>query len=153
MSSRLFQEVREKKGYAYDIGSSAQHFHDTGMLVIYAGTEKKKLLRCLEVVGKVLDGVKKKTISPEELRRAKEYGIGRLTLSLEKSMERMLWLGEDVISLGEMPEMERAVKEIENVSTTDLHRAAQAIFKPELCCIQAVGTGISEKAMQTHLDF
>ena len=153
MSSRLFQEVREKKGFAYDISSSTHHFHDTGSLLIYAGMEARKVLPCLEVISEVLRDVGKGNVRPEELRRAKEYGIGRLTLGLEKTMERMSWLGEWTISTGDIPDARKAIAQIQTVTMRDVRRVARTVLQQEACRLQAIGHGLSEGKMLACLDF
>lgn len=153
MSSRLFQEVREKRGFAYDISSSVNRYHDAGSLVIYAGTEAKKLLDCLSTISSVIADIQERPVGRQELERAKEYATGHLTLRLEKTMEHMLWLGESVISEQEVPHCARLLKEIETVSAGDILRVAKSIFRRNALRVQAIGTGLSEKKMLDRLTF
>ncbi len=153
MSSRLFQEVREKRGLAYDIGSSVHHYHDTGSFVISAGVDPKKLLESLEVISKVLATFKKSGAQKQELERAKEYSVGLLTLAMEKTMDRMVWLGEWAISLGRAPELQAVLEQIKKVSIADVNRIARERLLREACCLQAIGSNLSASAMSKRLVF
>src|SRR5690606_22970857 len=83
MSSRLFQTVREKHGLAYSIYSSPSYFDDTGDVVVSAGLDTDKLEKALKLISRELKQLTEKLISPGELRRARDYVIGQLDMSLE----------------------------------------------------------------------
>jgi Predicted Zn-dependent peptidases len=97
MSSRLFTEIRENRGLAYDVHSYADHFLDSGSFIIYAGVDSKKV----EIaVGAIVEEVSKlkQGVTPDELVRAKELLKGRLQLRLEDSQNVALWLGSQECS-------------------------------------------------------
>jgi predicted Zn-dependent peptidase len=89
MSSRLFQNIREKRGLAYAVFSSLSSFHDAGCLSVYAGTAADKARQVIDLVLQEFCELKSNPISQEELQRAKDYLKGSLLLSLESSTSRM----------------------------------------------------------------
>ncbi|MBN1793713.1 MAG: insulinase family protein [Candidatus Omnitrophica bacterium] len=128
MSSRLFHEVREKRGLVYDIHSSCKKFSDTGMFVISAGTEQKLASKTIRVILHELEKIKKDNIAQRELKRAKEYYIGQMKLSLENTMDRMIWLGEKIITNTQVEEPNDVFKKIARITAEELTELARDIF-------------------------
>lgn len=139
MSSRLFNEVREERGLAYDIGSSVRKYHETGAFVVSAGVDAKKMREALEVILKELRRVAKEPVKPDELRRAKEFYLGQLDLGLENTMNNMLWAGESMVNLGRVRTPEEVVKKVEKISAADLQRVARTIFSAPAFDLAVVG--------------
>ena len=93
MSSRLFNEVREKKGLAYEIGTQARYFYDTGAFFIHAGVDNRKIASAVSTIIKEMEKIAKFKVSKDEFTRAKEYYTGQLLMSLEDTLDHMLWVG------------------------------------------------------------
>jgi predicted Zn-dependent peptidase len=129
MSSRLFEEVREKRGLAYEIKSGVNFYEDTGSVIISAGVEPKKASLATRVIMRELGRLKQKPVSKSELRRAKDYFLGQLTLGLEDTLDHALWYGERVLYGGEIPNLSDIRRQIETVSAGDIQALARQLFK------------------------
>jgi len=128
MSSRLFNEVREKRGLAYEIGTGVKRYHDTGAFLVHAGIDNLKVEDCLGVIFQELGKIRKTLVAKDEFKRAKEFLLGQLSLALEDTMEYMLWMGESVACLDKAYTLEQITKEIKKVSMQDVRRVASEIF-------------------------
>ena len=96
-SSRLFQEVREKRGLAYAVYSYASHYADTGQVAVYVGTRPDNVGEAMEVIGTELRRLQDDGVTEEELERARENVKGRTVLSMESTLTRMNRLGSSVL--------------------------------------------------------
>lgn len=139
MSSRLFEEVREKRGLAYEIRSSLNFFYDTGAVTISAGVETKKAQAAIRVVLAELGKMRKKGVSASELRRAKDYFMGQLYLAIEDTLEQLLWVGERVLDRGEVPDKDKIRKRVEAVTAEDIQRVANKLFVTEHLNLALIG--------------
>ncbi len=128
MSSRLFEEVREKRGLAYHIDSHVQKFVDTGAFVISAGIDSRRISGAIRVILKEMRKVREKDVFKKELLQAKEFCRGQILLSMEDTSNRMLWLGENKLALGRVPPVEEVLEGIEKVTAHDLHRLSSELF-------------------------
>ncbi len=152
MSSRLFNEVREKRGLAYEIGTGLKRFHDTGAFLVHAGIDNRKVPDCLELIFKELGRTKKSLVTKDEFKRAKEFYLGQLSLALEDTMEYMLWMGESVACLDKVYSLEEIIKEVNKVNPDDLLLAAKQIFKQEMINLALIGPlAGSQKQIQAKL--
>ena len=115
VSSRLFQEVREKKGYAYSIYSFISSYLDTGFWAVYAGTGRKKAVAVTELIIKEMRGLYD-TISDTELRRTKDQLKGNIVLGLESTSSRMQNIARQEMYYGRYFSQKDMIKEIESVS-------------------------------------
>jgi len=140
MSSRLFNEVREKRGLAYDIHSSVKKYRDTGAFVVSAGVENGKLSQATGVISEELRKVKRKEVRPAEFRRAKEYYTGQLLMALEDTMSHMLWLGESMVSLNKTKTLKEVLANIEKVEIGDLKGVADRLFRTGHLSFACVGS-------------
>jgi predicted Zn-dependent peptidase len=129
MSSRLFNEVREKRALAYEIATAVKRFSDTGAFLVHAGIDNRKVNDCLGLIFKELSKVKKNGVLKDEFRRAKEFYLGQLLLSLEDTMEHMLMLGESLASMNKIHTLQEMIKEVNRVSLNDLKQVAQLVFQ------------------------
>jgi len=148
MSSRLFNEVREKKGLAYEIGTHAKKLHDTGVFFVHAGIDNKNLTQASEVIFKELDKIKNTKVSFGELRRAKDFFISQSIMALDDSLEHMLWVGESLSNLGYIQTKEEMEKEIQKVTAADILRLSREIIDWKKLYFAAVGpqkSGLEEK--------
>lgn len=149
MSSRLFEEVREKRGLAYEIRSSLCFFQDTGAFTISEGVEKGKLPLSLRVILNELSKIRKKPVGDHELRRAKDYYLGQLYLALEDTLDHMLWLGEKALYAGEIPERDQIAEDIEKIAPKDIQEAARKYLKTGNLNLAVVG--VVEDKIQHHI--
>ena len=155
MSSRLFEEVREKRGLAYEIRSGLSFYHDAGAVSISAGVEAKKAPQAIAVVLKELAKVAKKGISEGELRRAKDYFMSQLYLALEDTLEHLLWVGERAMDHGEIPDHEQIRQGIEGVTAAQVREAARRLFVTKhlnLTLIGAIGRKV-QKQIKRDFEF
>ncbi len=129
MSSRLFEEVREQRGLAYEIKSGLSFFQDTGSIAISAGVEPKKGPLAVRVIMKELGKMKRTPVSKNELRRAKDYFLGQFLLGLEDTLDNALWYGERVLYGGDLPRVEDIRREVEKVKESDIQDLAGRFFK------------------------
>ena len=139
MSSRLFHEVREKRGLVYEIGTHIKRYHDTGAFVIYAGCDASKLSKTLQTVSSELRRIKRDAISAAELRRAKEFYNGQLVLSLEDTMDQMLWIGEQAMTVGHVGRPDELMRAIDRVTSEQIQRAAQLLFTDRQTYLAVIG--------------
>jgi len=139
MSSRLFNEVREKRGLAYEIRSTLSPFHDTGAFVISAGVDNRKVTKTIQVILKELNKVKSKPVSRKELRRAKDFVTGQFLLALEDTSSYMHWLGENKLCLGKVPPVEEILEKVNRVTADDLMRIANRIFTNDNLNLALIG--------------
>jgi predicted Zn-dependent peptidase len=127
MSSRLFQEVREKRGLAYSVGSYANSYLEGGMFTIYAGTSPDQLDEVLEISRNQLKEVASGGITEEEVHRAKSQLRGNLYLGLENTTNRMTRLGKSELYHGRFVSPDEVVEKIEAVTMDEVHRVGHLI--------------------------
>lgn len=153
MSSRLFNEVREKRGLAYEIGTGLKRYHDTGVFLVHAGIDNRKVSDCLGLIFQELGKTKKFLVTKDEFKRAKEFYLGQLSLALEDTMEYMLWMGESVACLDKVYSLEQVIKEVNKVCSEDLRGVAEQIFKNEIINLALIGPlAKSQKQIYDKLD-
>lgn len=131
MSSRLFQEVREKRGLAYSVYSFQQGYREAGLFGIYAGTSPDRVQECIDVISDELDGALA-GVSSAEVTLAREHLKGNLTLALESTSSRMMRLGRNELVYGRQVSVEELESEIDAVDTAAVDRVAKAVLAPEL---------------------
>ncbi len=139
MSSRLFQQVRENRGLAYEISSHLRRFDDTGAFIVNAGVDARKTPESVSVILQELEKVKKDPVSKGELRRAKDYYVGQLLLSLEDTADHMFWMGESLTTLGRSFDLRDILKKISKVDAGDLKGVARRLFRNEFLQLAAIG--------------
>lgn len=139
MSSRLFQTIREKHGLSYDIHTGVSYFKDTGGFLVSSGIKPNTLRKFIDLVMKELKKVKENGVTIAELKRAKEFYEGQLTLGFEKTMTKMLWMGENIISTGRVPSVKEMLSNVEKVSVEDITRIADKIFDKNKVNIAIIG--------------
>ncbi len=139
MSSRLFREVREKRGLVYEIGTQIKRFEDTGAFVIYAGCDTGKTAQTIQTIFRELARLRRAPVACAELRRAKEYYAGQLLMGLEDTMDHMLWIGEQAVTVGRIARPELLLKHIARVTERDLQRVARHLFVTQKMHLAVVG--------------
>lgn len=145
-SSRLFMEIREKRGLAYSIGSSVNRYQDTGVYATYAGTDTKKTEEAIKVVLDQSYGIasKKYPIADNELSKAKEYLKGRIALALEDTLAVNNYFGLRALFLEDIEVPQDLFDKIDGVSEEDVIESANEIFVPERLTLAVIGPHGSE---------
>ncbi len=142
-SSRLFQEIREKRGLAYAVYSFASQYTDTGLVGFYLGTREENLAPCLAIAAAELADVAAGNFRPNEVARAKENLKGRIILSMESTGNRMSRLGKSLITDTELLSLDRIIAEIDAVDADDLAELARVLLPTER--LSAAGIGPDEE--------
>jgi len=138
-SSRLFQEIREKRGMAYSVYSFASQYTDTGLVGVYVGTREENLAQCLEIAGDQLADIAAGNLRADEITRAKENLKGRIMLSMESTSNRMSRLGKSLVTDTELLSFERIIAEIEAVQPEEVSELAGLLFAPERLSVSGIG--------------
>lgn len=131
MSSRLFQEVREKQGLAYSVFSYHASFLDTGLLTIYAGTDKGQLVHLKSTINQVIDSLITDGLTDKELKNSKEQVKGGLTMSLESTNSRMSRNGRNELLLKKHRPIDEIIERIDQVSHQSIDEVIQKTFRRE----------------------
>ncbi len=139
MSSRLFQNIRERQGLAYAVFSELNPYTDTGCLAVYAGTSLESARKVVDCVLKEFTELKQELVPAEELRRAKDHMKGSLMLSLESTSSRMSNLARQQMYFGRFVTLDELVEAIEKVTAEDVQRVAQDFFKQEDLALTVLG--------------
>ncbi len=147
MSSRLFKEVRERRGLAYAVGSSLSRYNDTGTLSITAGVSPEKLQEATRVILEELFKLTEELVPEEELARARDYTVGTFRLSLETTMALAQRAGESLLTMGEIEPVEDVVAKLEAVTAEDIRRVAPRVIRRDNLAAAVVGPGTSQEEM------
>lgn len=151
MSSRLFQTLREDLGLAYSIQSSLSLFDDDGVLVIAAGLDADRLREALRLTLRELRRAATTLPSPIELRRAKEYMIGQIDLSLENTENQMMWLGEQLLAYRRVIPPEQVKRRVTEVTAAQVRQCARDFFRTERLSLAVVGPLPSDRGLPALL--
>ena len=138
-SSRLFQEIREKRGLAYAVYSWSSQYMDTGQVGIYVGTREDNVARALEVIGIELDRICAEPVGDDELTRAREHVKGRLALSMESTTSRMNRLGRSVLMETPLLTLEETIEQLDAVDAEQLSQLARVLYPPTQMSAAAIG--------------
>lgn len=152
MSSRLFTEVREKRGLCYYISSDFEEYRDTGFWAASAGVDIKRIDEALKVILEEFSKIKSREILAEELKRAKENLKGRMYLGLEESLNVAQSLAEEEMFLGKIKDPDEIAKEIDKVSQEEIQNLAHDIMKPEKLNLAMVGPFEEKERFEKILD-
>jgi predicted Zn-dependent peptidase len=148
-SSRLFQEVRERRGLAYSVYSFTSAYHDTGQVGLYVGTRAENVEEALAVVGSELERLRGAPVSDEELSRAKENLKGRVVLALESTGARMNRLGSEVLAGAPIMSLDEVVARIDAVRAQDIAALVEELWAVER--LSAAGIGPDEARFEEAL--
>jgi predicted Zn-dependent peptidase len=149
-SSRLFQEVREKRGLAYSVYSYASQYVDSGQVAVYVGTRPDRVQEAMEVIGGELRKLQDSSITGEEFERAKENVKGRTVLAMESTLARMNRLGSSVLMGVPLLSLDEIVAAIDAVTLDDVTTLARELFVPER--LSAAGVGGDEATFRAALE-
>lgn len=140
VSSRLFQEVREKRGLAYAIYSFNEQFCDTGDVGIYVGTRPENLVEVLSIISTEIKRLRENPATDAELARAKESAKGRFVLSMEMTQARMNRLGRSLIGEVEIHTLDEIISIIDAIDTAALSDIAEQLYNPDRFCVAGIGS-------------
>jgi len=139
MSSRLFQNIREKHGLAYAVFSELTPYSDTGMLSVYAGTAKETIGQVLDMTIAEFRAMKESPVSEEELLRAKNHLKGSLMLSLESTSSRMSNLARQELYFHRFSSLDEILTSIDKVTREEVQSLAREFFQPERIAVTVLG--------------
>jgi predicted Zn-dependent peptidase len=139
MSSRLFQEVRERQGLVYSIHTGVQAFVDAGTMYVYAATDAQNFSKVLKATLKELRALKADGIKPEELKRSKDHLKGSLMLSLESTSSRMNRLAKHEMNLGSFLTLDQMIASIESVRIEDVQALIGSILDEDRLALTTLG--------------
>ena len=139
MSSRLFQNIRERQGLAYSVYSDLSPYTDTGCLMVCAGTSVESVRKLVDSVLKEFTELKQNEVPHEELRRAKDHLKGSLMLSLESTSSRMSNLARQEMHFKRFFSLDELVESIEKVTAADVQRIAQIFFEQKQIALTILG--------------
>jgi predicted Zn-dependent peptidase len=142
-SSRLFQEIREKRGMAYSVYTFASQYTDSGQIGLYVGTREENLAACLEIAVAEITDIAEGNLRERELERAKENLKGRIMLGMESTASRMSRLGKSLITDTELLSLDRLGAEIDAVEPEAVSELADVLLAPER--FSAAGIGPDER--------
>jgi predicted Zn-dependent peptidase len=140
MSSRLFQNVREKRGLAYAVSSGLSAYRDAGSFTIYAGCANEAVGEVVDLVVEELRGVKRSAVPPAELQRAKDHLKGSLMLGLENTASRMSHLARQAIYFDRVLDLDETLAGVEGVTADDVQRVAGDLFRSGAISATVLGT-------------
>lgn len=150
MSSRLFQELRENQGLAYDVHSSASFYRDTGCMVVSCGTEPPKGQRAVSAIMEQLDGLREQ-VTDHEMERSRELFKGRLLLRMEDTRSVAMWIGAQELLQGQIRTVDDVVDSLSQVTAGDVKRLANEIISEDHLNLSVVGPYRSERPFQKLL--
>jgi predicted Zn-dependent peptidase len=151
MSSRLFKEVRERRGLAYSVGSSVSRHSDSGMLGVSAGVSPEKLKEAIAVIFEELQKLREEPVGEDELTKARDYTVGSYRLSLESSMALGQRAGESLLTMGEVEPIESVVDKLRATTAEELLRVAQRVLVRDRATVAVVGPDMREEALAEML--
>jgi len=138
MSSRLFIQVRERRGLAYHVGASFGPFKDTGAFTVYAGVKLEKVEEALEVIKAELDRIASEKVTADELKKAQEMIRGRLAIRVESTNFLAEYFGTNFILDGKIETFEEFIKQTEMVTTEDVQNVAKELFQKDKFNLQII---------------
>jgi len=150
-TSRLFQELREKRGLCYSVSSHLLTLNDGGYLGVSAGLDRRNIEKSLSLVLSQCESLAGKNIPASELRRAKEYAIGSARMSLERASSQNMRLGGSILAHGEIVDPEVVNEKIRRVTPDEIREAACQILDPSRITISVVGPNPDVKMLRSLL--
>ena len=149
MSSRLFQELREKRALCYEVQSDVVSFDDAGLLQIFLALSPENLEEALSSISRIANQLLKKGVTEVELDAAKSYLVGQSRISLESTTAQMLWAGECALFYDNIKDPEDVHSKLEAVTLADIHAATRWLFNPMSFSSALVGPTESEAVFES----
>jgi predicted Zn-dependent peptidase len=153
MSSRLFTEMRDKRGLCYYTFAYADRSTDRGILAVGSGVGNKRLEESVEVIMTELKKLRDEEISPKELKKSKDYLIGNLAMSLEGSDDIAMSLGMQELLKGDIKKLQKKFSDIRKVTSKDIQKLAKQIFVNDRLNFSSIGPLKEDKAIKKLLKF
>ena len=151
MSSRLFQEIREKRGLVYSVYSFQAAYRAAGLFGIYAGTSAENVQPCIDVIAEQLTSLRNIEIGANELHLAKEHIKGNLTLSLESTSSRMIRLGRNEFALDRQVTPEEIEERVDAVTASQIVELAHDLFAEDQLGLCILGP-VDESSIEWNRD-
>jgi predicted Zn-dependent peptidase len=151
MSSRLFLEVREERGLAYDVGSSTVAYSDAGVLAVYAGVDPQRIRPTIAAVLEELARLRDEDVPDHEMAKVKAYLAGRLELRLDETRYLASWIGTQEALHDAVLTPEEALAAIESVTVVDVRRLAGELFVDEALRLAVVAPAGQGRALEGSL--
>jgi predicted Zn-dependent peptidase len=139
MSSRLFQEIRERRGLVYSVYGYFRQYADVGQGVVYAGTDLQRIEETIEAILVELDKLRREEVSAEELHRTKELRKGRILMGMEDSRSVAGWIGSQELTFGEILTPEEVMEKIDGVQSDAMLTLARELIRDDLLSLAIVG--------------
>jgi len=151
MSSRLFLEIRESRGLAYDVHSYTSKHQDSGYLAVYMGVDPKKAEQSLAAGVAELRRIAEQAVPAAELEKAKEFTKGRLRLGLESTNAMASWLSQQQLLTGEIKTVDEVIAEVDRIDTAEVQRVAQRVLGGPLQ-VAVIGPFKTDRGFRAALD-
>ncbi len=151
MSSRLFLEIREKRGLAYSVGSYTSYLHDTGAIVLYAGVLPQKADDVLSAMMEQLNLMRQSEVPDAELSKAKEFTKGRILLRMEDTFANASWVGQQEVLEQKALTVDQVIERLDAVTAADVQRVARRLFATEELNLAVVGPFKKEETFKSRL--
>jgi predicted Zn-dependent peptidase len=139
MSSRLFQQLRERYAYCYSVHSGTLVLADSGLMSICVGLEPEKLRSALRAIHKELDKLRSRPPGRKELRQSQEYTVGQNELGLESTTNQIMWMGESLLAYGHVIDPDEVQACFKHVTAEQVQEVANICFAPEKMGLGLVG--------------
>ncbi|MBI1907979.1 insulinase family protein [Candidatus Uhrbacteria bacterium] len=151
MSSRLFIEVREKRGLCYTVKAAADAYDDAGIFMVRAGLDAKRIGLACDVILKEIKKMAAKGVTDDELKKAKDHVEGALKLRLEDSSDRAEFVGRQELFFGDVESLDARLAKFAKVTRADIARVAKAVFDFPKMAVATVGPFKSDAAVLEHI--
>ena len=151
MSSRLFQEIREKRGLVYSVYGYFRQYEDVGQGVVYAGTDLQRIEETIDAVLEELDKIRTDIVPAEELQRTKDLRKGRILMGLEDSRSVAGWIGSQELTFGEIQTPDEVMERIDAVNADDMLELARELIREEWLSLVVVGPYEDAERFRSHL--
>ena len=148
MSSRLFQQLRERQGLCYNISSSVTLLHDTGTLDVSAGVDPGRLPQAVRMILTELRRLAERAPSQTELENARDYAIGQNLLGLESTTSRMMWAGESLLGYDRIFNPAETETRLRAVTRPEIQSVAAECLQPTRLCAAFIGPDLDENTAQ-----
>jgi len=151
MSSRLWLEIREKRGLAYSVGSYTSHLSDTGAVVLYAGVPPQQAGDVISAMLEQLDVLRREPVPEAELRKAKEYLKGHMLLRMEDTFANAQWFGKQEVLNQQVLTVDQVVERLEAATALQIQQVAQRLFSRDQLRLATIGPFKDEMDFRSRL--
>jgi predicted Zn-dependent peptidase len=152
MSSRLFQELREKRGLCYHIASDYSLYHDTGTFEIHAGLDSTRLEESLKAINEVVQQILTDGFNQAELDQTLSFAKGQSKIALESTHSRMSWMGDSLLCFDKIIDPQDAIKTLQSTTLKELLELAKQLFVKENMVVASIGPQRADEVKQLLLD-